>query len=135
MSGINIINALLTADAAVTALVPATRIGAGVLPARTTLPAIGLAIISKVDRNIASPAAKVVVTERIQVTVMANDYPAKQALLAAVRKACRDQHGTIATFAGVAVLTDGAGPDFQSEGGSGIYLQSQDFKVTYSETP
>lgn len=133
--GVDIVRALLSADSAVLALVPVGRIGAGVLPGSTQLPAIGLAQISGVDRNIASQGAKVNVTQRIQVTVMAADYVRQEQVIKAVRKACRDQAGTLGGYTNVSVLTDGTGADFQFGSGAGIYMKTQDFKVNFSETP
>ena len=135
MSGVNIIYALLKANAALIAVVPQARMKSGTLPEGIALPAIAIQRVSGVDRNIYSPAATVFVTERVQVTVLARSYTEQSDTIKLIRKACRDQRGTIAGFGGVAVLTDTLGPDDIYGESAGIYLQTQDFKVTYSETP
>lgn len=134
MSGVAIVRALLVAHAPLTAHVPTTRIQAGVLPQGTTLPAVSITDISGVDRNIVNPLTTVRVTDRIQVTVMASNYVQQKDLLKLVRKACRDKRGVIAGFKGTVVLTDVKGPDLLGTD-TGIFMQSQDFRVFYEETP
>lgn len=135
MSGVNIIFSLLCASSELLEAVPKPQIRPGVLPDDTPLPALGLSVVSGIDRNLANPASRIFVTQRVQVTVLARNYTDQQAVMKLVRKACRDQHGTIAGFAGASVLTDGAGPDHQFGELAGIYMQTQDFTVTFSETP
>lgn len=132
-SGIDAVRAALVAYAPLTALVPATRIGAGDLPQGTDLPALSLTSISKVDRNIPNPGTYRHVTERVQVMIHANDYPSQKAIEAAVRKAAADKIGTsVSGLINVTIHTDGGGPDIMNEQAS-IHLGTQDFKVTYSE--
>lgn len=135
MSGVAIIRALLVAHAPLVAMVAADRIKAGVLPLGTTLPAIGITQVSGVDRNIISPRATVTVTERVQVTVLAATYVQQKAVIALVRKACRDQRGTFASYPACLVLTYGQGPDGLLGDGSGVFDQAQDFSVSYAQTP
>ena len=71
MNGVIVVRSLLVADTEVTALVPAVRIVAGMLAQGTSLPAISLMSVSSTDRNIAAPGPKRMVTERVQVTVLA----------------------------------------------------------------
>ena len=135
MSGVAIVRALLVASAPMIALAPAARIKAGVLPQGIALPAVGVTQVSGTDRNIVNPSATVRVTERVQVTVLAADYVKLKSAMAQVRKACRDQRGTIAGFGSSLVLTDGQGPEGNFGDGSGIYMQTQDFSVSYAQTP
>ncbi|MDP3650902.1 MAG: DUF3168 domain-containing protein [Rhodoferax sp.] len=132
MSGVKIIRALLAADAALTALVPAVRIVAGVVPQGTALPAVAITEVSRVDINALKPGAYARSTSRVQVTVMAASYPMQKQILGAVRHACRDKVGTIAGVGGVSVLLDSTGPDF-NDSDTGFYMQSQDFKVSFIE--
>jgi hypothetical protein len=133
MSAVKVIRALLAADAAVIAICPAAKIGAGFVPQDTAMPAllvqhIGTVPIARIDAQ----AEYGLVTSRIQVTAMAGDYPGVKALLAVVRKACNYERGTIATVSVVSVLRDTVGPDLTNDDAS-IYYQSMDFKVTYHE--
>lgn len=130
--GVGIILALLLGDAALTTLVPAERIVAGVLSLNTALPAIAVTRVSGSDLNLASPGPTRHVTERVQVTVLAPTYPQQQEVLQAVKKAAADRIGTIAGAANVTVHTAEAGPDFMDNQAS-IHMGSEDFFVGYTE--
>ena len=132
MNGVIAVRALLVADTGVTALVPAIRIVAGVIPQGSALPAISLMSVSSIDRNIPAPGSKRRVTERVQVTVLAVSYPAAKALIRAVRAASADRMPAIGGLTDVTVHTDSAGPDFLDEE-TGIHMQSQDFRVSFNE--
>ena len=132
MNGVAVIYALLTNNAPVVAIVPATRISAGVLPTGTAIPAISITQVSSVDRNIPVTGAKRRVFDRVQATVMARSYPELRAVLAAAKKACADAMPSVSGVTEVSVLTDGAGPDFM-DAEAKFYLGSQDFLVTYNQ--
>lgn len=133
MNGVVALRTVLIADAALTALVPATRIAAGVMPQGTALPAISLTSVSAVDRNLPSPGAYRHVSERVQATVLAADYPSQKTILAAVRKAAADKiNPTVSGISRVTIHTENGGPDFMDEAAS-IYMGSIDFRVTFSE--
>lgn len=132
MSAVRIIRALLVADAALLALVPAAQVMAGTLPQGTALPALAVTEVSVVDAPVVKLGAAVHCTARVQVTAMTASYPAQKLLLAAVRHACRGKAGSIAGCAGVTVHAAGTGPDF-NDADTGFYMQSQDFKVGFSE--
>jgi hypothetical protein len=133
MDGVAAILQLLTADAPLTALVPTARILPGVLPQDTVLPAISIMSVSGNDRNIPAPGADRHVVERVQVTVLAPDYPSQKAVQRAVRKAAADKIGvTVTGISDVTVHTDSAGPDFMNEAAS-IHMGSQDFRVEYNQ--
>lgn len=133
MTGVVAVRTVLIANAALTALVPPARIGAGVLPQDTALPAISLTSVSKVDRNIPAPGNYRHVSERVQVTVLARNYPEQLAVMAAVRGAAADQvNPVVSGLTAVTIHTEGAGPDIFSAEAS-IYQGEQDFRVTYTE--
>lgn len=132
MNGVAAVRQVLIADAALTALVPATRIAAGVLPLDTALPAISIMSVSANDLNIPSPATTRQVNERVQVTVMAAGYLSQKAVMRAVRHAAADTRPTVSGIVNVTIHTISAGPDFMDEAAS-IYLGSQDFRVIYNE--
>lgn len=132
MDGVAVIWSLLTGNAALTALVPASRIAAGVAPQGIELPAISVTFVSGVDRNIPSPVSQRHVSERVQVTVHAKNYPSQKAVLRAVKKAAADKMPTVAGITAVTVHTEGAGPDFMNEEAS-IYQGSHDFTIRFNE--
>ncbi|QOV92999.1 DUF3168 domain-containing protein [Novosphingobium sp. ES2-1] len=132
MNGVIAVRSLLVADTGVTALVPAVRIAAGMLPQGTALPAISLMSVSSTDRNIPAPGPKRRVIERVQVTVLAASYPAAKAIMRAVRAAAADSMPATDGLTDVTVHTDSAGPDFLDEE-TGIHMQTQDFRVSFNE--
>lgn len=132
MNGVAAIRELLVHDSALTNLVPSARIASGILPQGTPLPAIIISSISSNDRNIIKPTATRQVNERIQVTVMAPDYPKQKAIIKAVKKAAADKFPTVNGISDVVVLTHSAGPDFMDMQAT-IYMQHQDFIVSFNE--
>lgn len=132
MNGVIVVRSLLVADTGVTALVPAVRIVAGMLPQGTSLPAISLMSVGSTDRNIPAPGPKRRVTERVQVTVLSASYPAAKAIIRAVRAGAADRMPAIDGLTDVTVHTDSAGPDFLDEE-TGIHMQTQDFRVSFNE--
>lgn len=132
MDGCAAMVAALLADGEVTALVPAERIMAGVLPQGTSLPAISIARVSVMLRRTLTKQAVTHVTERVQVTVLAPDYDQQAMIQKATVKAA---HATFPAVEGIDRVTihhETGGPDFMNEEAS-IYLGTEDFRVTYSE--
>lgn len=133
MSAVKAIRALLVASAPVTALCPAARIMAGTVPQNLALPALSITEVSLVPiSRIDAQADHNLVVSRVQVTVMAESYPAVKPLLDAARKACNYERGTIAGVGIVSIVRESVGPDFSNDGAT-VHFQSLDFKVTYLE--
>lgn len=131
MSGPRVIVALLKADAALLALVPVEGIYAGEIPQSAPLPAVAYASISTVQRpTVAGVEPMLLVDERMQITVAAASYPAKKAVIDAVRMACDRQRGRIAGVRVQSVRHAGVGPDLDNTE-TGVFTQSFDFFVTY----
>lgn len=131
MDGVTAVRAVLIADGAMTALVPATRIMAGVLPQKTALPGITLQSISTNDRNIPNPGAYRHVRERVQATILAKTDPSRTAAKLALRKACDAKYPEVDGLIRVTVHLGPGGPEFMNEEAS-LYLATQDLMVTYS---
>jgi len=131
MSGAAIARQLLIARAGLTALVPATRIIAGVIPQATLLPCIGITEIVSTDRMTLKGSAFVKVSETVQITVLAANYPACKAAMAQARKACRDFVGSVGTYAAITSHLGSKGPDFQTD--TGICAQTQDIRISFNE--
>lgn len=132
MNGVAALRQVLAADAALTALVPASRIVAGVMPQGTALPAVSITSVGANNRNLADPGANRHVSERVQATVLAANYPAQKAIMAAVTKAAADKFPTVSGLSAVTIHALSDGPDFMNEDAS-IYLGSIDFRITYLE--
>lgn len=132
MSAEKVIYALLRADAALAALV-GERIYPGFIPMGTPLPALAYNQTSRLESNkVALRGGSVVVRSRIEVTAQAKTFPAKKAVLDAVRAACRNRSGVIAGVSVNSVLVDTTGPDM-TDAAAGLEMQSQDFRVTFTE--
>lgn len=132
MSGVAIVRYLLAHDADVLAQVPAARIKSGVLPVKTTLPAISIKQVSATSRNtVAMNEASYLWTERVQVTVLAKSYPAKKTILDLIRAALPLSRGTVNGYNCDSILDDVEGPDLDDPALT-IFEQSQDFIVKFS---
>ena len=133
MDGVAAVRVALTSFAELTALVPADDIMAGDLPVGATLPSISLASISKVDRHPIKFGPMRHVTERVQATIHAANYPEQQQVETALRRAAAaGRFPTVAGIERVTIHTEGAGPDGMNETAS-IHRGTQDFIITYSE--
>lgn len=125
-----VVMALLKADATLVALVPVGRMHQGFIPQGSALPALSLRNISDNDRQtISGNEATVMETGRIEVTVAAKDYPTKERLIGAVRKACENKRGVINGITVNNVRNAGLGPDLDNEEAS-IFGRSIDLMIT-----
>lgn len=132
MSGTAIIRYKLSQAAALTAVVPAARIQAGVLPQGTALPCISVTLISGVDPAKQVSKSSGLRTDRVQITVDAASYPQVRQILALCRAALPYTRGTVNSIACDSIVPDIEGPDgFDDLLKS--YFQSQDYIVTWSE--
>lgn len=131
MSGVDIVGALLRADANVTAMIPAASIKAGRLPDDVSLPALLVRKTSGVDRQTLKRGATRRTTDRVSVTVRAANYRDQVAAMSLVRASCAGRTGDIGGGTNVAILTAGTGPDVNGPGDS--FEQTQDFKVSFDE--
>lgn len=141
MSGVAVIRYLLANAAAVTAVVPASKIMAGDLPLNTVMPAISVTQISSVPRNIVSMSpTRVQHTDRIQVSVLfkgpqgnpvGTGYPGVRAMLRLVLAACPNTRGTVNGIDVDSIIPDIEGPDL-SDDATALYSASRDFIVRWN---
>lgn len=133
MSCVAIIRALLAANAALTAAVPASQIYSGPVPNGTALPAIGVVeIVTTEVPHIDGTAPTTIVDGHAEITVAAADYPTLKAVLALARKACNYKSGAIAGFTVIQIRRMSNGPDF-IDVASEVCFQSITFSVLYHE--
>lgn len=140
MSGVSVIRALLAAYAPVTAVVPATRIMAGVLPQATAMPAIAVTQVSSRPFNLLrTNEPNKLHTDRVQVTVLCKGtqgtpvgagYPGVKALLRLVLAACPSQRGTVNGVAVDSITPDIEGPDLYDDAAD-LHSCSRDFLVKW----
>ena len=141
MSGVAVIRYLLANAAAVTAVVPGTRIVAGDLHLKIVLPAISVRLISGVPRlTLSMLETPRMQTDRVQVTAVfkgpygtpqGDGYPGMRALLALILAACPNQHGTVNGVVVDSILPDTEGPDLQDMAAD-LYSCSRDFIVKWN---
>lgn len=132
MSGLLITAALLGDHAPFTALVPNDNWDLWKLPEGTGLPSTVGKRVSRIEHQFLAAQQAYLVTERVQWTVRSSSGEERAAILKAIRDANRDKTGTIAGFAGVAVLLAGDGPDFDDDDAA-IYMGSTDLRVSFTE--
>lgn len=139
MSGTAIARGLLIAQGApLTNLVPAASIFVGVIPQNTAPPCIGItSVVATEFRTVdGNRARSALVTESVQVTVLAASLVSSRAIMKQVRRACRDFVGTVVTtgetFSGVTCSLGPKGPDFAND--AGLAMQSQDLRITFNES-
>lgn len=130
MSGVAIVRYLLANSTNLTAVVPATRIQAGVLAQATALPAISVTLVSGVTGLQVSKTSGLR-TDRVQITADATTYPQVRQILALCRAALPYTRGAVNSIACDSILPDIEGPDGFDDLLK-TYFQSQDFMVTWS---
>lgn len=133
MSGTSVVNYLLSNDAGVLAVVPATRIITGDLSLNTGLPAFTVKQISGVQHHgIRVSEAGPVRTDRVQVTAHSFDYDQLKALLELALTACANRRGTVNTVSVDSIVPDGVGPDLgDPDSEPPTFEQSRDFLVRW----
>lgn len=133
MPAVKVTRYLLANNSALTARVPAARIMAGTVPINTVLPAIGITQISGTERiTVATNDTLVMVTSRVQVTVMAKSYADQKTILGLIRDALPNTTGTVNGVTVDSILPDTVGPDMKDEEAA-IFYQSRDFFVKHIE--
>lgn len=140
MSGVAVIRYLLANSAAVTAVVPASRIMAGDAPIATPKPLILVTQIGSVPYNtIRINETLKMHTDRVQVSYIFNGpqasvpgtgYPGVYAMGKLVLAACPSQRGTINNFVVDSIIPEAEGPDLFDDTTS-MYSRSRDFIVRY----
>lgn len=129
MTGVDIVGALLRADAALVALVPIERIKAGRLPDSVPLPAVLLRVASSVDHQFLKRTGMVRRTQRVAATVRAASYREQVQVIGMIVEICADRTGDLAGAKRVAILNAGLGPDVNGPADS--FEQTQDFRVSF----
>jgi hypothetical protein len=132
MTGVDIIGALLQSDDAILAKVPATWIKAGRLPDNVVLPALLVRLTSGVERLQLKRVGKILMTDRVSVTVRAASYIDQTDIIQLVKDACAGKTGSVGGGEGVSILNAGTGPDLPGPGDT--FEQTTDFRTSYLTT-
>lgn len=131
LCGVAIVRYLLAHHAPLLDMVPSTSIVSGDIPIDTALPAIGVRQISGwAHKTISMDSAATRWRDRVQVSVLADNYPEKKAILAMVDQALPLSRGIINGVYCDSIRKDISGPDLDDIE-TGIFEQGQDFMVYY----
>lgn len=131
---IAIMRALLVAHAPLTALVPAPRVFAGIIPQGALLPAISIQEISGTENStVARLQATTQNRSRVQVTVVTKSLADQKRIISAAKLGPGTHRGTFASYKTLSVMPESVGPDMNNLDDDGIYEQSRDFMVTFVE--
>lgn len=131
MSSEIVIYNLLSTNNDLLAVVPSTRIYGGLIPLNASLPAIASNVVSTIqETSIGLKTLKY--RSRVQITVACKTYPQVKQIIALVKAACNNKQGTFNSVQTDSVILDNVGADFRDDA-LGIYYQTIDFKINYSE--
>ena len=129
MSAEKVIYNLLSTNASLTAVVPASKIYASVIPLGTTLPAIAYMLISSVEETSVGLTTNRL-RSRIQVTVAAKTYLSTKQIVNLVIPACNHKRGTFNGVQVDSVIKDVVGADFRDED-EDIFYSTVDFRIAH----
>lgn len=119
------------------AQVPAARIKAGALPLSIAFPAISVTSVSNVPSMNVAMSNTTLMTERVQITVYAKSidgvssgYDTQKSILALIRTALANAHGTVNGLTCESIVPAGEGPDIFDDV-TLVYEQSADYLVRW----
>lgn len=131
MSGVVVINYLLSNDAGVTALVSADKIRTGMVSQKPSLPAISISKISASQQNtLAMSESSYIVIERVQVSAHSQSYSSAAGVLDAVRAACVQTMGVVNGVNCQSVTPQEEGVEIYRQE-TGVWTLTQDYMVGY----
>ena len=130
MSGVAIIRSILANNGNLVSAVTSDKIIAGVAPINTSLPVVTVTQISGIEYHLIKQVGVQLVSDRVQVTVLANSYVQQKQLLELVRSAVSSTRGTINGFPVDSIVRQIDGPDLYSDDPV-MYEQSSDYIVRF----
>ena len=120
----------LKTNSTLIAQVPVARIFCGPIPLDAALPAIGVTSVSTVPSTNVGMSNTTMMTERVQVTLYTTTYPTQKSILALIRTALVNAHGTVNGFACESIVPNGEGPDIYDDV-TLTFEQSADYMVRW----
>lgn len=129
MSGTAIIRYMVANNGPVASIV-AGRVISGIAPMNTELPAISIRGVSGREHELIKRTGAQLVTERIQVTVLAKTYAQQKQIMNLIRSAVTSTRDTVNTFSVDSISHELDGPDLYSEEPV-TFEQSIDFIVRF----
>ena len=130
MSGVAIIRSILANNGNLVSAVTSDKIIAGVAPINTSLPAVTVTQISGIEYQLIKQVGVQLVSDRVQVTVLATSYVQQKQLLELIRSALPTTRGTVNGFVVDSIVRQIDGPDLYSDDPV-MYEQSIDYIVRF----
>lgn len=130
MSGVAIIRSILANNGNLVSAVTSDKIIAGTAPINTLLPVVTVTQISGIEYQLIKQIGVQLVSDRVQVTVLANSYVQQKQLLELVRASVQSTRGTVNGFAVDSIVRQIDGPDLYSDDPV-MYEQSIDYIVRF----
>lgn len=130
MSAEKVIYNLLSTNTALIAVVPKTRIYAGLVPIDATYPALCYNLVSSFDNN-AIGLTTIKSRSRVQVTVVAKSYPDVKRIAKLVKTACNLKQGVFNNVVTDSVIMDNIGADYRDDE-TGVFYSTVDFNIVHN---
>ena len=130
MSGVAIIRSILANNGNLVSAVTSDKIIAGVAPINTSLPVLTVTQISGIEYQLIKQVGVQLVSDRVQVTVLATSYVQQKQLLELIRSALPTTRGTVNGFVVDSIVRQIDGPDLYSDDPV-MYEQSIDYIVRF----
>jgi hypothetical protein len=129
MSAEKVIYELLKTNVALVAVVPVARMFSGVIPIGAVRPALVYNLVSDYEET-AIGLTTIKNRARVQVTAVADTYPAVKALAKLITTACNHRQGTYNGVVTDSVIKDGVSADYRDDV-TGVFYSTVDFRVAY----
>lgn len=130
MSGTAIINYMLSNDGGIIPAMPELNVISGTVPLNTQLPVISIRQISGLEYKTIKRIGDQLVTDRVQVSVLASTYYQQKEIIELVRSALVPTRGNVGIYMVDSITPDIDGPDLYSENPV-TYEQSIDYMVRF----
>ena len=131
MSGVAIVNYLLSNDYDLASVVAAENVISGTIPINTEYPAISIRQVSGLEFKTIQRSGDQLVTDRVQVTAYASTYAQQKEIIELIRNALPTMRGDVSTFTVDSIVQDIDGPDLYSENPV-TFEQSIDYMVRFN---
>lgn len=131
MSGVSIINYMLSNDYQLASVVAPENIISGTIPLNTEYPAISIRQVSGLEYKTIRRTGDQLVTERVQVAAYASTYSQQKEIIELIRNALLTTRSNVSAFAVDSITQDIDGPDLYSENPV-TFEQSIDYMVRFN---
>lgn len=120
---------VMSSDTALKAIVPQSRMYAGIIPIGAVYPALCYNLISTFEETSVN-LQTMKFRSRIQVTAVASTYPKVKELAQAVITACNHKQGIFNGVVVDSIILDGVGADFRDDE-TNVFYSTVDFRIAH----